>query len=72
MPVQLKKGDLVVMMTKGIFEEVPFAEMERILENKMLTAQGKADQIVQYADRTIEQDKENGSIMVLLTDGAMR
>ena len=71
-PVQLKKGDLVVMMTKGIYEEVPFAEMERILENEMLTAQGKADRIVQCADRSAAQDKENGSIAVLLTDGAMR
>lgn len=71
-PVQLKKGDLVVMMTKGIYEEVSFAEMERILENEMLTAQGKADKIVQCADRSAAQDKENGSIAVLLTDGAMR
>lgn len=71
-PVQLKKGDLVVMMTKGIYEEVPFAEMERILENEMLTAQGKADKIVQCADKSMAQDKENGSIAVLLTDGAMR
>lgn len=71
-PVQLKKGDLVVMMTKGIYEEVSFAEMERILENEMLTAQGKADRIVQCADRSAAQDKENGSIAVLLTDGAMR
>ena len=58
-PVQLKKGDLVVMMTKGIYEEVPFAE-------------SKADRIVQCADRSAAQDKENGSIAVLLTDGAMR
>lgn len=71
-PVQLKKGDLAVMMTKGIYEEVPFAQIERILADKMLTAQGKADKIVQCADRALAQDRENGSIMVLLTDGAMR
>lgn len=71
-PVQLKRGDLVVMMTKGIYEEVPFTEMERILGNEMLTAQGKADRIVQCADESMAQDKENGSITVLLTDGAMR
>lgn len=71
-PVQLKRGDLVVMMTKGIYEEVPFTEMERILGNEMLTAQGKADRIVHCADESMAQDKENGSITVLLTDGAMR
>lgn len=72
MPVELKRGDLVVMMTKGIYEEVPFAEMEQILGNEMLTAQGKSDKIVQCVDRSMEQDRENGSIAVLLTDGAMR
>lgn len=71
-PVQLKKGDLAVMMTKGIYEEVPFAQIERTLADKMLTAQGKAERIVQYADQSSAQDRENGSIMVLLTDGAMR
>lgn len=71
-PVQLRKGDLAVMMTKGIYEEVPFAEIERILADKMLTVQGKADRIVQCADQSLAQDRENGSIMVLLTDGAMR
>jgi hypothetical protein len=60
------------MMTKGIYEEVPFVETERILADEMLTTQGKADRIVQYADKSLTQDKENGSIMVLLTDGAMR
>lgn len=71
-PVQLKKGDLAVMMTKGIYEEVPFAQIERILADQMLTAQGKAERIVQCADQSPAQDRENGSVMVLLTDGAMR
>lgn len=71
-PVELKKGDLVVMMTKGIFEEVSYAELEKILLNTALTAQEKADRVVRRAEWSETQDKENGSIMVLLTDGAMR
>lgn len=71
-PVCLKKGDIAVMMTKGIFEEVSYAEMEGILTNEMLTAQAKAEKIIQCADRSSAPDKDNGSIMVLLTDGAMR
>lgn len=71
-PVQLKKGDLVVMMTKGIYEEVSGAEIERIMTNEMYDAQGKAEKIVRCADKSPAQDKDNGSIMVLLTDGAMR
>lgn len=71
-PVELKKGDLAVMMTKGIFDEVPYAEMERILANMSLTAEEKAERIVRYAERSKTQDRDNGSIMVLLTDGAMK
>lgn len=71
-PVELKKGDLAVMMTKGIFEEVSYAELEKILLNPALTAQEKADRVIRKAELSDAQDKENGSIMVLLTDGAMR
>lgn len=71
-PIQLKKGDLAVMMTKGIFEEVSYAEIERILGNAAWTAEEKAEKIVRRAERSAAQDKDNGSIMVLLTDGAMR
>lgn len=71
-PVELKKGDLVVMMTKGIFEEVSYAELEKILVSPAFTAQEKADRIIRKAEWSDTQDKENGSIMVLLTDGAIR
>lgn len=71
-PVELKKGDLVVMMTKGIFEDVSYAELEKILISPALTAQEKADRIIRRAEWSDDQDKENGSIMVLLTDGAIR
>ncbi len=71
-PVELKKGDLVVMMTKGIFEEVSSADLEKILANPALTAQEKADRIIRKAEWSNAADKENGSIMILLTDGAMR
>lgn len=72
MPIELKKGDLAVMMSKGIFEEVSYAELEKILINPALTAQEKADRVIRQAELSDAQDKENGSIMVLLTDGAMK
>lgn len=71
-PIQLKKGDLAVMMTKGIYEEVSYADLERILTNEAWTAGEKAEKIVRRAQRSQTWDKDNGSIMVLLTDGAMR
>lgn len=71
-PIRLKKGDLAVMMTKGIFEEVPYVELERILGSVTLTAEEKAERIVRRAKRSAAHDKDNGSVMVLLTDGAMK
>ncbi len=70
-PVKLKKGDLAVMMTKGVYEEVSYADLERILSGETWTAEEKAEKIVRRADRSRSRDKDNGSIMVLLTDGAM-
>lgn len=71
-PVELKNGDLAVMMTKGIYEEVSYAELEKILVDPLFTPQEKAERIVRRAEGSMARDKENGSIMVLLTDGAMR
>ena len=69
-PITLKKGDLAVLMTKGIYEEVPGAQLEKVLAAGGLTAQEKAERIAGLAAKAPGQDKENGSIMVLPTDGA--
>lgn len=71
-PIELKKGDLVAMMTKGVFEELSYAELEMMLRNSVLTAEEKAKRIIKRVESLPTQDKDNGSILVLLTDGAMR
>ncbi len=71
MPIELKKGDLVIMMTKGVFEELSYAKLERVMINPMITVQEKANRIIQQIEWLSKQDKDNGSILVLLTDGAM-
>lgn len=73
-PIQLKRGDLAVMMTKGIFEEVSLTEIEKILslDSATFPPQEKADRIVRRAEASPREDKDNGSFLVLLTEGAMR
>ena len=51
MPIELKKGDLVIVMTKGIFEELSYAELERVMINTMITVQEKANRIIQWQDK---------------------
>lgn len=59
----LKDNDIVVMASKGIFEEVSWREMEDILI-KPDTAQQLADKIVQLAEQKESLEKENGSVIV--------
>lgn len=71
MPIELKWGDLVIMMTKGIFEELSYAQLERVLINPVLSAKEKAKRVIHQIEGLPKQDKENGSILVILTDGAI-
>lgn len=63
-PVRLKKGDIVVLTTRGIWEEVSWAELEDMLCGRENLAQ-KARQIVWTANRKPGSDKENGSVLLL-------
>ena len=70
-PIELKKEDLVIVMTRGIFEELSYAELERAMINPTITIQEKTNRIIRQIERFPKQDKDNGSILVLLTDEAM-
>lgn len=66
-PVMLKKNDIVVLASQGIYEETSWVEIEEVLLSK-LTLKDKAEQIVQVAQSRGNQDKENGSIVLLMPE----
>ena len=59
----LKDNDIVVMASKGIFEEVSWREMEDILI-KHDTVQELTDKLIELAEKKESLDKENGSVIV--------
>lgn len=63
-PIRLKPGDVILLMTKGIFEVLSWAEVEDILL-KDFTLKEKADSMVMEAEKKTGLEKENGSVLLL-------
>ncbi len=66
-PVALKPGDVVLLLTKGVYESLSWADIEDILL-KELTVKEKADNIIMEAERKSGMEKENGSVVLLMPE----
>lgn len=66
-PVVLQAGDLVVMLSRGIYEELSWAETEEILLMD-LSLKEKVDLIIAETEKKETQDKDNGSVLLLTTE----
>lgn len=63
-PVRLKQGDKVLMLSKGIFEELSWREMEDILIDDS-SVQELAERLVWAAEQTDDPEKDNGSVILV-------
>lgn len=63
-PVHMKRGDKILLMSKGIFDVLSWREIEDILLDPA-PIQELADRIVLEADRKEGMDKENGSVILI-------
>lgn len=63
-PIRIKRGDQILLASKGIFEELSWSEIEDILQEPE-TLQTLADRIVQAAESKSNPEMENGSILLL-------
>ena len=63
-PIRLRQGDIIMMMTKGIFDVLSWAEMEDILLRDY-TLKEKADSLIMEAEQKKGMDKENGSVVLI-------
>lgn len=66
-PITLKSGDIVLMASQGIYEELSWAEIEEVLL-KDLAIREKADSIVMEAEKKTAPDKENGTVLLLAAE----
>lgn len=63
-PVRLKQGDIVVLMSDGIYELLGFKEIETILEQAS-DCQRKAFDIIELVNQNPSETKDNASILLL-------
>lgn len=65
-PIRLKLDDIVLVMSKGIFEELSWREIEDILTEN-IPMQELADRLVWEAEQKDSTEKENGSVILIDT-----
>lgn len=63
-PIQLKQDDIVLVASKGIFEELSWGEMEDILLDGA-SVQEQADTMVRKAESKLNPEMDNGSVLLL-------
>lgn len=59
-PIQLNKGDIVVLMNRGIYESIRWVKLEEVLKDKSKDLDRKCEIIVEELDQ-----KRNGSIILM-------
>lgn len=63
-PIRLKAGDKVLLISKGVFEELSWREMEDILVDN-LPAQELAGRLIWEAEQKDDPEKDNGSVILI-------
>lgn len=63
-PIELKQNDVVLIASKGIFEELSWGEIEDILLNGT-SVQEQAEAIVRGAESKLNPEMDNGSALLL-------
>ncbi len=63
-PIRIKAGDRVLMISKGIFEEMSWGELEDMTQDTEAAAT-TARRMVQAAENKANPDMDNGSVLLL-------
>lgn len=63
-PVRLKRGDIVALMSDGVYDLIGFKEIEKILEGNE-ACQKKAFEIIERINQNTSECKDNASIVLL-------
>jgi len=63
-PIRLKQGDIIVLMSDGVYDLLGFKEIEGILEEQT-DCQSKAMDIIDLVNQNTSEWKDNASIVLL-------
>ncbi|WP_432665112.1 PP2C family serine/threonine-protein phosphatase [Wukongibacter baidiensis] len=61
-PIKLKKNDIVILMTNGIYESIPLIKVEEILEGNF---NNSCEKLEKEFEKNTSHKKENGSIILM-------
>lgn len=64
-PVQLKPNDIIVLLTKGVYENTTICEMEAILAQNDHEVDHKAQVMIQLVKNASTPNKENATVMLI-------
>ena len=64
-PVHLKQGDIVVLMSDGVYDLLGYKEIERILAETSTDCKEKALKIIEAVNQDTSEWKDNASIVLL-------
>ena len=62
-PIQLQRGDIVALMTDGVYDTVPYSELEDLMRRGR-DCQGKAEAIIRAVDLA-PGEKDNASVILI-------
>ena len=68
-PISLQRGDIIVLMSDGLYELIPWKEIEDVLSGGQ-DCQSKAYALMEKGNQNAAEDRENASVILLRWDGS--
>ena len=70
-PIKLQRGDIIVLMSDGLYELIPWKEIEEVLASGR-DCQSMAYTIIEKVNQSGAEDKDNASVILVRWDGSGR
>ncbi len=70
-PIALQKGDIIVLMSDGLYELIPWKEIEDVLAGGE-DCQSMAYALIEKVNQNTAEDRDNASIILIRWDGSGR
>ena len=70
-PIKLQQGDIIVLMSDGLYELIPWKEIEEVLASGH-DCQSMAYTIIEKVNQSGAEDKDNASVILVRWDGSGR
>ena len=68
-PISLQRGDIIVLMSDGLYELIPWKEIEDVLSGGQ-DCQSMAYALMEKVNQNSAEDRDNASVILLRWDGS--